>query len=267
VSTELLPAPEITPTISLLEADVLRELLGISAFPYPLDVPSQGATLADRKVLRGDALASLAARGLADGEHPVGDLADDLHVLGRPDLAVDCVYHPGGDAPIVRALVASRGRRAVAAVVTPDGLHLHPCRTTALAHEVVGVLPPGTAGTGLGMTVPADVLDAAAAAEAAGGPQAGLAHLTANGVSPTDATLLRAVFAGRRRGGQIGCVRTTDTVARTSVVRSPEMISWVDSTTGRYMTVTSVGSNPVVSLVPVDDARLLRRIGELVAGA
>lgn len=267
MSTELLPAPEITPTISLLEADVLREVLGIGAFPYPLEVLSHGATLAERKVLRRTALASLAARGLADGEHPADDLADDLRVLGHPEVAIDSVYHPGGDAAVVRGLVAGRGSRAVAAVLTADGLHLHPARPTGLAREVVGMLPSGTAGGGVGMTVAADVLDAAAAAEAAGGPRAGLAHLTANGISATDASLLRSVFAGRRRGGQIGCVRTTASVARTSVVRSPEMISWVDSTTGRYMTVTSAGSNPVVSLVPVDDARLLRRVGELVAGA
>lgn len=245
--------------LSPREFEVLWRTLRLGRMPYPLDVPSEGATEQDVEALRARTLAGLRERGLADDDR----LEDLLRLLDRHDVSVDAVL---GLDRTVRALAASSGDQAVLAIIDGDQVGLAEIRPTGLAREIVRVLPEGEPGPGNAMSVRADTLQQAAALQeteqedddapwgAADDELDDSQALRKAGLSSQDARQLGELAANRVAGGQFGVTRGRQ--------RAGVLITWFDTHQGRYLVVNSDGW---LSLSPADNDRIATRIDTVLA--
>ena len=244
------------------EFDFLWEHLNLGRMPYPVDVPGNGATVAERNRLRTQTFDGLRDKGLLHEDRLDPDLAGLLRVVADPTVCVDTVGF--GDGPI-RGLVASDGAIAAMAAFEGGTLSLSAIRPTSLATSIVELLPPGEAGPGHAMSLPHKALQRAADGEDDDpfGDGDDRDILVANGVGYDDATTLVELAEGRVRGGQFGLT----TVSRPSRVRAgvrtrnQTVISWFDTANGRYLMVYD---GAWVSLAPADAGRIAHRIEELL---
>ncbi|SDO71464.1 ESX secretion-associated protein EspG [Lentzea jiangxiensis] len=246
--------------LSTREFEVLWQTLRLGRMPYPLDVPSEGATESELKALQDRTIADLRGRGLA------GDLRleDLLRLLGDHDVSVDAV---AGLDRTVRALAASNGDQGVLAVIDGDGVGLSEIRPTALAREIVRVLPDGVAGPGSALSVRLETLQQAVALQEAEQEEEsedpwGAADdelddrqaLLRAGLSAQDARQLDELAANRVAGGQFGVTHGRH--------RADVVINWFDTHQGRYLMVRSDGW---LSLSPTDNDRIATRIDSVLA--
>lgn len=251
----------ITPeyVLSPREFDVLWHALRLDRMPYPLDVPTEGATESERKALQDKTLAELRERGLADDER----LEDYLRLLDDHEVSVDAVA--GLDRP-VRALAASNGDQAVLAIIDDGRVGLVGIRPTGLAREIVEVLPDGEPGPGTALSLRLQTLSDAVALQEAEDEESddpwGAADdelddkqaLQRAGLSSQDATQVGELAANRVAGGQFG---VTHGRRRADVV-----INWFDTHQGRYLMVNADGW---LSLSPIDNDRIATRINAVLA--
>ena len=142
--------------LSPREFDVLWHELRLGRMPYPLDVPSEGETEQDRRVLRERTLDELRQRGLADNQR----LEEYLRLLDDHDVSVDAV---AGLDRTVRALAVSGRDRAVLAIIDGDRVGLLAIRETGIAREIVRVLPDSEPGPGTAVNVRVETLQDAVA--------------------------------------------------------------------------------------------------------
>ncbi|MFC3897251.1 ESX secretion-associated protein EspG [Lentzea rhizosphaerae] len=244
--------------LSPREFDVLWHELRLGRMPYPLDVPSEGDTEQDRRVLREKTLDELRARGLADDQR----LADHLRLLDEHDVSVDAV---AGLDRTVRALAVSNGERAVLAIIDDDRVGLLAIRETGIAREIVRVLPDGEPGPGTAVNVRVETLqDAIALQEAEQQDDSGdpwgdgeiddRQALQQAGLSAQDARQFDELAANRVAGGQFGVTLGKQ--------RSGVVINWFDTHQGRYLMVNSDGW---LSLSPTDNDRIATRIDAVLA--
>ncbi|MCG8923082.1 ESX secretion-associated protein EspG [Lentzea sp. CC55] len=246
--------------LSTREFEVLWQTLRLGRMPYPLDVPSEGATESELKALRDRTIADLRSRGLADDPR----LEDLLRLLGDHDVSVDAV---AGLDRTVRALAASNGDQGVLAVIDGDGVGLSEIRPTALAREIVRVLPDGVAGPGSALSVRLETLQQAVALQEAEQEEEfedpwGAADdelddrqaLLRAGLSAQDARQLDELAANRVAGGQFGVTHGRH--------RADVVINWFDTHQGRYLMVRSDGW---LSLSPTDNDRIATRIDSVLA--
>jgi hypothetical protein len=244
--------------LSPREFDVLWHELRLGRMPYPLDVPSEGDTEQDRRVLREKTLDELRRRGLAGDQR----LEEYLRLLDDHDVSVDAV---AGLDRTVRALAVSNGRRAVLAIIDDDRVGLLAIRETGLAREIVRVLPDGEPGPGTAVNVRVETLrDAVAIQEAEESDSDDLwgaadeiddrAALQQAGLSSQDAKQFGELAANRVAGGQFGVTRGRQ--------RSGVVINWFDTHQGRYLMVNSDGW---LSLSPTDNDRIATRIDAVLA--
>lgn len=246
------------------EFDFVWSHLDLAEMPYPVDVPSNGATMEDRAAMREEAFASLRDKGvLRKDDRVVPELVELLRVIAEPTVSVDTVGY--GDGPI-RGLAAADGRVAALAAVRDGAVAFAPIRPTALATSIVEVLPSGQPGTGMAIRVPQQTLRKAAAGEDEDDPFGGGDErdiLMTGGVSDEDATTLIELADRRVRGGQFGVTTTGRATATRQGTknRAKTMITWFDTGEGRYLMVYD---GAWVSLAPADGARIAHRIDELI---
>ncbi|CAM4186583.1 ESX secretion-associated protein EspG [Kibdelosporangium persicum] len=243
--------------ISARELDFLWEHLELGRMPYPIDVPSNGATMQERDRMRAETLDPLIDRGLLRGQLP-----DLLRVLASPTMSVDTVGFADGP---IRGLAASDGSQAVLATVYDDEVSIAAIRPTALARSIVELLPAGDPGTGNAISVPHQALQRAVDGESDDpfGDDDERGILVSNGVNEYDATALLELTERRIRGGQFGVNTTTRaTRARAGAsTRSKTMVTWFDTATGRYLVVHD---GTWVSIAPAGADRIANRIDELL---
>jgi hypothetical protein len=241
--------------LSPREFEVLWRTLRLGRMPYPLDVPSEGATEQELKDLQQRTLARLRDRGLADDER----LEDLLRLLDDHEVSVDAVL---GLDRTVRALAAASRDQAVLAIIDGDLVGLSAIRPTGLAREIVRVLPDGEPGPGNALSVRADTLQQAAALQEAEPEDEsedpwGVADdelddaqaLQRAGLSAQDARQLGELASNRVAGGQFGVTHGRQ--------RADAVINWFDTHQGRYLVVNSGGW---LSLSPADNDRIATRI-------
>ncbi|WP_434445049.1 ESX secretion-associated protein EspG [Lentzea sp. E54] len=243
--------------LSPREFDVLWHELRLGSMPYPLDVPSEGATEQERRVLTERTLAELSSRGLVGNDR----LEEYLRLLDTHDVSVDAV---AGLDRTVRALAVSNGRRAVLAIIDDDRVGLLEIRETGLAREIVKVLPDAVPGPGTPVNVRVETLQEAVALQAAddagadepwGSDEVDERHaLQQAGLSAQDAKQFEELASNRVAGGQFGV-----TLGRQ---RSGVVINWFDTHQGRYLMVNSDGW---LSLSPTDNDRIATRINAVLA--
>ncbi|MDX8030266.1 ESX secretion-associated protein EspG [Lentzea sp. BCCO 10_0856] len=247
--------------LSPREFDVLWHELKLGRMPYPLDVPSEGETEQDRRVLRDKTLEELRQRGLAGDER----LEAYLRLLDDHVVSVDAV---AGLDRTVRALAASNGRQAVLAIIDDGRIGLLAIRETGIAREIVRVLPDGEPGPGTAVNVRVETLQQAVTIQEAEEQDAsedmwgGSADderddrhaLQQAGLSPQDAKQFGELAANRVAGGQFGVTHGRQ--------RSGVVINWFDTHQGRYLMVNSDGW---LSVSPTDNDRIATRIDAVLA--
>lgn len=97
--------------------DFLWEGMGIGEHPYPLRVPSHGATVDERRALRLRVDAELRAQGIKDARGNVNPMVESwLSTLAQGTLTIDAIHIPDFKRPMISALAASDGTNAVLAV-------------------------------------------------------------------------------------------------------------------------------------------------------
>ncbi|GGM72755.1 ESX secretion-associated protein EspG [Lentzea pudingi] len=246
--------------LSTREFEVLWQTLRLGRMPYPLDVPSEGATEQDVKALQDRTIAGLRGRGLA-GDTRLEDL---LRLLGDHEVSVDAV---AGLDRTVRALAAASGGEGVLAVIDGDNVGLSEIRPTALAREIVRVLPERVAGPGSALSVRLETLQQAVALQEAeqeedsedpwGAADEELDDreaLLKAGLSAQDARQMDELAQSRVAGGQFGVTHGRH--------RADVVINWFDTHQGRYLMVRSDGW---LSLSPTDNDRIATRIDAVLA--
>ncbi|HEX8870486.1 MAG TPA: ESX secretion-associated protein EspG [Lentzea sp.] len=244
--------------LSPREFEVLWHELRLGRMPYPLDVPSEGDTEQDRRVLREKTLDDLRERGLVDNDR----LEEFLRLLDDHEVSVDAV---AGLDRTVRALAVSGRGRAALAIIDDDRVGLLAIRETGIAREIVRVLPDAEPGPGTAVNVRVSALqDAVAIQEAeeddpddfwgASDEVDDRAALQQAGLSSQDAKQFGDLASNRIAGGQFGVTRGQE--------RSGVVINWFDTHQGRYLMVNSDGW---LSLSPTDNDRIATRIDAVLA--
>ncbi len=242
--------------LSAREFDFLWEHLELGRMPYPIDVPSNGATLEERAQLRAETMAGLRFDTR---------FTDLLRVLAAPTVSVDTVGF--GDGPI-RGLAATDGTFGTLVAIDGDTLSFAAIRPTSLATSIVEVLPPGEPGTGHAISLPQQAMQRAVDGEDDDpfGDSDEHSILISNGVSDQDATMLVELADRRIRGGQFGVTTTSraTSVRAGARTRSKTMITWFDTSAGRYL---MVHDGTWISIAPADAGRIVHRIDELLRTA
>lgn len=263
--------------------DFLWERLGLGDHPYPIEVPSHGTTMDERRMLRGRTLAELATHGLMDGHGRVDPRVEQgLVLLATASLSVDLVQIPDYQAPVVSALAASDGADAVLAVRDEQGVWLRPLYPDALVSEVIGLLPAGRRGSERSITmsrdealgvaparVPVPARGAAESAEPAT-PAFGFRRPARSRVPLAERTAgdpredyARLLGQPRLRGGQLGATRRDEVGMKR---RSP-VLAWFDTASGRYLSLSRSGpdGHEWVTVSPADDKTLRTRLVEMIS--
>jgi hypothetical protein len=246
----------VTESLSAAELDFLWEALGAGEPPYPLDIPSHGATLDERAALRRQVLDRLRTRGLVGHADRVDQrTANWVGVVAQPALSIDSVFLPELDAEPVRALAALRHGTAVLATQSSAGLTVRQLDPGGLIQAIVDLLPPTPRGTELSISVPVEEFAAAAGAHGARPGRAG--------GTQTAAALARLTSLPRRRGGQI----TANSLGELGARRRSAVLFWFDNDTGRYLGQAQRSSDDRqwATVAPADQAGMRQRIAEMVA--
>ncbi|CAM02208.1 ESX secretion-associated protein EspG [Saccharopolyspora erythraea] len=240
--------------LSAAEFDLVHDALGLGRPPFPLEVPSRGATMEERAELADEAYRALSERGLADGRRLDPGLEQLLRLLTEHDTSVDAVGHLHRP---VRALAAADRNTGVLAEVAADEVSLTEIRPTALAMSIVGVLPPGEPGQLRGVSMPRDTLTRALAEDDEdpfGGDLDEEVALTRAGLPAHDAATFTELVNSRCAGGQFGVSHRS--------MRASTLVNWFDTNQGRYL-MTSEGS--WLSITPADNRRIEHRLADVLS--
>jgi ESX secretion-associated protein EspG len=242
--------------LTATEFDLIYADLGLGRIPYPLEVPSTGATMEERAELTAKAYKGLADRGLASRERLDSTVEDLLHLLADPPVSIDAVGHAGKP---VRALAAAGERLGILAQITADELWLTEIRPTALAMSIVGVLPDNEAGSMRSLSVPYQALVSATdedeyETDAFGDPVDEETALVRAGVSGQDAATLMHLAENRCAGGQFG--------VSSGSLRSKTLVTWFDTNEGRYL---MVNKDSWLSIGPADNQRIEHRLADVMS--
>ncbi|MGW3471203.1 ESX secretion-associated protein EspG [Saccharopolyspora sp. NPDC000995] len=240
--------------LSAAEFDLVHGALGLGRVPFPLGVPSLGATMEERAELAADAFRSLSGRGYATGDQLDPRLVDLLRLLGENDTSVDVLGHIGGP---VQALAAAAGRTGVLAQLVANELRLTEIRPTSLAMSAVSVLPPAEPGPFRSLSLRQEQLTSALEEDEDdpfGGDYDDETALARAGLSAQDAATLAELANTRCAGGQFGVTHRS--------ARASTLVTWFDTPQGRYLMVSQ---DSWLSISPADNRRVERRLAEVLS--
>lgn len=137
--------------------DFLWEELGLGEHPYPISVPSHGATMNERVSLRHRVQPQLKEAGYKDaGGRVEPKLEAALNVLAFPATSVDAVHVLDTAKGPQSALAASDGETGVLALQDAEGVWLRPIDPDAVLSEILALLPRADRGTARSVTLPLD---------------------------------------------------------------------------------------------------------------
>jgi hypothetical protein len=247
--------------LSRLEYDLCWEHLQLGEQPTALAINGHGGTMDERRELLRNAWRSLGERGFVERNELDPTLAARLHVLARPERELDARLRLDPHGPRTRALGATRGRRAVIAVLTPEHLVLDTVEPTELAAAVVGLLPAVPLPRSRSITMPAELLDRAAATSG-DSPARMEPVLRAGGLTPQDARQVGSVLGNVVAMGQFGAAHRPDRHGHPGPRRrGPYVVSFYDTPEGRWQFTRRRGW---ATLAPADHSRLTRSVAELL---
>lgn len=219
--------------------DFVWESLAAGEPPYPLDVRSHGATMDERRALRHRVWEDLRTQRMLDVDGRLSpDVADWLALLAHGTHSIDAVLDD------TAAVAVGDATRALLATQTTDGgLTLRPIDPSALASSVVALLPRHPRGKEHSITIPVSEL---------GSPR-----------SPMDREVLKSLAEQPKlRAGQLAANTRNPMGGR----RRGPVLSWFDTTEGRYLTYSNKGRDGTdwITIAPADAATLRHRLTELL---
>ncbi|OQO93231.1 ESX secretion-associated protein EspG [Saccharomonospora piscinae] len=238
--------------------DLLWEEAGVGELPYPLSVPSHGASEDERAALRRRVHTELAARNI--DASPVGDW---LRVLARPSVSIDALHIPEFRQQPVSALAAADGAQAVLAVQNADGIWLRSAYADGLASAIVDLLPSAARGTEASITLPLDsALRIAPARSGAAESPRKRGGLADRAHDPAEA-YAQLIAQPRLRGGQLAANSRDELGSK----RRSAVLAWFDTASGRYLSLSRTGPDgrEWVTVAPADAKTLRNRLGELLS--
>lgn len=240
-------------TLSATEFEVLWELLALPERPVVLDVPTRGGTDQERHHVVAQATESLRAKRLLDVRGPDADLEALCALLARPGWAVDAWLRL--DRP-VRAQAAASGERATLAVVDGERVTLVPSSRYRVIDGLVGMIGINP-GPGASVSVPADDLDAAAAASR-GDTRRLIDELRRRGARYDDADLLARMCPEHTHTVQFSVAVHHRTAGRS---RGRRVIGLHATAAGWYLQVRRCG---YVTVTPASAAKVSEQLNDLV---
>jgi hypothetical protein len=244
--------------LSWLEFDVLWEHFDLGPHQPVLAVPSPGRTASERADVRAMAWASLAAKDLGRPGAPDGRLVRWLAALVRPTWELDARMRLTPNGPGTTALIARTGRHARVAVRGNGDVTLWTVPHDQLVNTAVRLLPSHPPGTGRSTTLPASVVDQAAAGAGTSADRF-LRALVAGGLGRSEARRLAEVLGNVVRLAHFGAARNRPDGTRQ---RASHVVSVYDTPTGRF---SFTRRDEWVTLVPGAEATLTRQMDELLA--
>jgi hypothetical protein len=252
-------------TVSITAAayQVAWEHLRLPPMPIVLYVPPEGTHPEERELVRRSAWAELRAAGAATGRGLEPWFAAALHTLARPERMVDLRSGIGRDA--LRGLAAAGREYAVLAALTGNAVRLRPTGRSALAEELVGLLPPCPPGPGSEVCLP--VADVDVAVHGASSPLLPVTdHLLGRDDVPAESVRALVAMTGPTvRRGQFGATRADGRGRRHRLARG---VAVHDTPAGRYLiAVRWSGGRPCTTVGPAEQARLAWHVRDLLDGA
>lgn len=232
------------------EFDVVWRGLGYGTPPAVLDMPSPGASRAERVRIEQGVWSTLGARGLATGlGEPARGLRAALAVVAQRVTAFE-LYTAD-----LHALLGRVNRRAVLVEFADGRLRLSTVADTGLAATITGLLPDLPAGTGQSITVDVGLLERA---EAALTGAAKRVVLRRGGLSRDDARTFADMVIGAEGHGQI----VAEVVRPGAARRSARLVSFFHNTSGRYRVIRT-GDH--ITITPATTAQLAAAADDLVS--
>ncbi|GAA2357076.1 ESX secretion-associated protein EspG [Saccharopolyspora halophila] len=259
------PGAEADPIyLSALEFDVACESERLTDRRHiVLDVPSPGATYAERARLVAGVWDELRQRGLAETGRDRLDVefADVLALLDRPQRGIDLRIWADRS---IRALACASADAGVLVIVDGDVVEITPIRSGALADAAVSVAGDTPPGPGRAVSLPNDTLRQAASIAGTTDRLAFTDELRAAGIPHSDAADVAAMSAGMTVRGQLGAEANPD---RGRPERAERVVAFHDTEQGRYLhVVRHTGDGRGWSTIaPASNARLAEYAGDLLA--
>ncbi len=256
--------------------DFLWESMGIGELPYPLRIPSHGATENQRVSLRHRIENELKARGIRDNFGRLDpQIEDALNLLARAPLSIDALHIPQFEANPVGVLAAADGRQGVIATQDADGIWLRDAPADGLVSAVVALLPAAPRGSEASVTLPIDEarrtrpirVTVPEAEESKGKRREKVAPpkraLSERAQSDPRETYGRISGQPRLRGGQLAANSRTSLGTK----QRSRVLAWFDTASGRYLSLSRAGTDgrEWVTVAPADPKTLRMRLSEMVS--
>ncbi|MBP2477461.1 hypothetical protein JOF53_006333 [Crossiella equi] len=244
-----------TMVLTAAEFEVVWARLALGEPPLALELPSFGATDAERRVLTTMAMDALRERGLADRVGPTSWLTDACLSLAEYTWSLDARMWAG---ELLRAFGAARGEGGTLAVRIGDTVHLSRLPDYLLPTDLATLAGGTPSGPGEAISVRAEALDAAAR-QAGADPAAFAEVLTGFGETPAVARELARRCAGAGWWGQFGCT-VRDRLGSTR--RAARVVAFHDVPgRGRYLVLRRVdGGSSWVTVLPGGSRQLVAQL-------
>jgi hypothetical protein len=250
-------------TLSLTAMDILTELLRLGSPVMIFEVPSVGATMDDRRLVRDAVLRDLTARNLANRGRLGPEVEDALTTLVKYRHAVDGVALLVDDEQLIYR-VATDGRTAVLASKQDNEIRFELLRPESLVHAAMAPIGQVKPGPGQSMTYPEPRQEAPRAAHRRPDPDEGFSGLRAPDAANSggyDLQRRAAVTITEKPRTQIGwfSVYGRDQMGRHQ--RAPE-VTWFDTEDGRYMGYRRPGTDGQqwTTYSPADTPRIAQQV-------
>lgn len=249
-------------TLSLTAMDILTDLLNLGSPVLIFEVPSVGATMDDRRLIRDAVLRDLTARRLANRGRLVPEVEDALTALARYRHAIDGVAALEEDKQLIYR-VATDGRIAVLARKEDSEIHFELLRPEGLVHAAMAPIGNAKAGPGQSTTFPEPQREPPRAVHRRPEPEEGFSGLRKPEPAGTNYDLQRraAVTITEKPRTQIGwfTVYGRDQLGRHR--RAPE-VTWFDTEDGRYMGYRRPGTDgrQWTTYSPADTPRIAQQV-------
>lgn len=249
--------------LSLAAVDILCQTLDVNARQFPLEIPSFGELVEDRKRIAVAVFTDLNGRGLVRNGEIAPDLQLALRTLSDYRVAVAAMgrVEPknGNSGRDIFARAAAVADTGVLAAQDGQLVRLELIRPTALAMTMVGLLPEATAGPGQSVTVTRP------APELGGGDYFGSVRPSRG---PDQAMRLAESYLRHpQTGSGFFVVSGRD---RHGKERRAGEVSWFDTEVGRYLMLSrppGEDGQQHSTLSPADPARLTQQLGQLIGYA
>jgi hypothetical protein len=245
-------------TLSLAAVDTLWELLRVGARPFPFEIPYHGATMEERGRIRNTVLADLESRGLASRGKLEPEVVDCLSALASSEIALTAAALLDVNSELqLTARAAANGRFAVLGVLQGQQLRVGEVPRDGMVRAIVGVIPNERPGPGQQVTV------SSAAQRPASDDEGGIMRSTRTTPAANQPRAVELIM--RRPRLRVGHFTVEAKDRRRRRLASP-VLGWFDTDEGRYLNESQRGRDGAdwVTYAPADNARLARRLGELM---